>query len=98
MTKTTYTVVTLSMFSLSLFGQPPIPVRPTPPSPGQGPYTYQILYTGRTLGYARIPDEQTLPRSLDTTPNKIAQEFLDQFALAASDQVPQVRLAMGDNF
>ena len=91
-------VIVLSMLSLPVFCQPPVPVRPAKASSGQGSYTYQILYTGRTLGYARVPDEQTLPQSPDQTPNGVAQEFLDQFALATSDQVPQFRLAMGDNF
>jgi len=67
-------------------------------------YSYQILYTGRTLGYARIPDEQILslkPPS-NTDPNEIAKEFLDQFDIASkiarNAALPQFRIAMGDNF
>jgi hypothetical protein len=65
------------------------------------PYSYQILYTGRTLGYARIPDEQTLPPSPSSVTNAspIAKEFLEQFDLASKNpQFPQFRIAMGDNF
>lgn len=71
-------------------------------------YTYQILYTGRTLGYARVPDEQTLPLTKPTRNNasQIAKEFLDQLALATAKPpkddpqkiMPQLRIAMGDNF
>lgn len=62
------------------------------------PYTYQILYTGRTLGYARVPDEQTIPASNTGVPNAIAKEFLDQFKAATRTDIAQLRLAMGDNF
>src|SRR5271157_6477625 len=68
------------------------------------PYPYQILYTGRTLGYARIPNEQTLPPSPPSVTNAspIAKEFLDQFDIASNNsrtaQLPQFRIAMGDNF
>ncbi|HYL62538.1 MAG TPA: hypothetical protein VE077_07945 [Candidatus Methylomirabilis sp.] len=51
-----------------LFLALPILVRPVA---AQSPdaYSYQILYTGRTLGYARIPNQQTLPpSSTDTSP------------------------------
>lgn len=62
-------------------------------------YSYQILYTGRTLGYARIPNEQTLPlSSADSSPSPIAKEFLSQFDLASKPGTAQFRIAMGDNF
>jgi hypothetical protein len=67
---------------------------------GQTPdrYSYQILYTGRTLGYARIPDEQKLPAAVGSA-SPAAKEFLTQFNLAASYKAPpQFRIAMGDNF
>lgn len=61
-------------------------------------YSYQILYTGRTLGYARIPDEQTLPTNPGGSPSVIANEFLAQFHLAERPGAAQFRIAMGDNF
>src|SRR3974390_2146685 len=67
---------------------------------GQTPdrYSYQILYTGRTLGYARIPDEQQLPAAVGPE-SPAAKEFLAQFNLATSYKAPpQFRIAMGDNF
>jgi hypothetical protein len=60
-------------------------------------YSYQILYTGRTLGYARIPDEQTLPAN-SAEPSDIAKEFLNQFELVSKPRTAQFRIAMGDNF
>jgi hypothetical protein len=60
-------------------------------------YSYQILYTGRTLGYARYPNQQTLP-SNKGGPSEIAQAFLDQFKLATKPGIAQIRIAMGDNF
>jgi hypothetical protein len=61
-------------------------------------YHYQILYTGRTLGYARVPDQQTIPASHLDVPNTIAKEFLEQFRIATRTDITQIRLAMGDNF
>jgi hypothetical protein len=40
-------------------------------------YNYQILYTGRTLGYARIPDQQTLPATVGSG-SVVATQFLNQ--------------------
>jgi hypothetical protein len=61
-------------------------------------YSYQILYTGRTLGYARIPAEQTLPENKDGSRSEAAQKFLDQFKSAEKSGIAQFRIAMGDNF
>src|SRR5215472_7547773 len=80
-----------------LFLVAPIFIRPALAQPPDS-YSYQILYTGRTLGYARIPDQQTLPPSAGA-PSPVAEEFLKQFALAAESATGlQIRIAMGDNF
>jgi hypothetical protein len=79
-----YILLALPILIRSIAAQPP-------------EYSYQILYTGRTLGYARVPDQQTLPASAGG-PSAIGQEFLDQFALASTSSAAQFRIAMGDNF
>lgn len=61
-------------------------------------YSYEILYTARTLGYARIPDEQTLtspatPSKPNETAHKLKEE-LDRFNDASK---LQIRIGMGDN-
>ena len=100
MRQTTYLPLILA-FALqlpNLFAQSATAIPASAPAAKDAPYTYQILYTGRTLGYARIPDQQTLPQDPLPVPNKIAQEFLEQFKIASDSKVPQFRVAMGDNF
>jgi hypothetical protein len=66
---------------------------------GQGlEIRYSIQYTGRTLGYARIPDEQTpgMPTA-SGSPNDAAEAYSKLFGKSAPEE-PTLRLGMGDNF
>ncbi len=60
--------------------------------------SYTILYTGRTLGYYRVPDQQTTStRACSERDATLAQvtQFLDA---ARSVPPPTVLVGMGDNF
>jgi hypothetical protein len=62
--------------------------------------SYDILYTGRTLGYARVPDQQTLKPPLPGASNSpVAEDFLRQFnGKPPNKDRLQLRIGMGDNF
>ena len=60
--------------------------------------SYTILYTGRTLGYYRVPDQQTTSsRACSERDATLAQvtQFLDA---ARTVPPPRVLVGMGDNF
>src|SRR4051794_40469740 len=60
---------------------------------------YTILYTGRTLGYARSPDSQRLGNTMVPSPNSAARAYARAFRAAAQAQRGTVvRIGMGDNF
>jgi len=59
---------------------------------------YTIQYTGRTFGYARIPDEQTPATDpVSGPPNQAARAYSKLFA-SSNPEGPVLRLGMGDNF
>ena len=60
------------------------------------PRAYSILYTGRLLGYASIPDEQTFNvRYNDPQPNSVAQQYLDLHQQAAAAELGQAVSSAG---
>jgi len=61
------------------------------------PYSYQILYTGRTLGYARNPDGQSLTGPNTSDPNPVDLEYKAQFESWNEGPKLKLRLGMGDN-
>ena len=59
--------------------------------------TYTIQYTGRTFGYARIPDLQTVNTAPAGDASKAADAYKELFS-KAKPEGPMLRLGMGDNF
>ena len=66
----------------------------------QGPYT--IVYTGKLMGYARVPDVQVLneqrANQLSRPASIVAQDLHRQFRQAEANAPATLRLGMGDNF
>ncbi len=65
---------------------------------GAQDFQYTILYTGRTLGYARSPDSQSLNGPNTPSPNPAASAYQSRFAALTPKQGVTIRVGMGDNF
>ncbi|MDQ2843107.1 MAG: hypothetical protein M3Y72_19115 [Acidobacteriota bacterium] len=60
--------------------------------------TYSVLYTGRLLRYARVPNVQSLNGTPDPANSPVAEAYLNVFdTLEHGSSSLELRLAMGDN-
>src|SRR5258708_23015799 len=80
--------------------QPTLDQSPSPQVASSQPERtqYTILYTGRLLGYARVPDVQVLNQTPSNTPNDVAKAYISLLKAASKDAPRALRLGMGDNF
>src|SRR6186713_626020 len=84
----------LALWSMPLLAQQP----QNSGAESQEHASYTVLYTGRTLGYYRVPDQQTTSsRACSEREATLAQvtQFLDA---ARTVSAPRVLVGMGDNF